>query len=211
MKRGNSPYTAAITGCGFLFYEFLRILPLLMSEKSTELLKDEVRNNRILHVNSQKARQTFITEFQRRYNAVPAGFWIKFQNMNEQAKRIGLLFAILKAYKLVFDFHFNVTIKRWNSIEQTLKKNDVMMEFSELSSRDEFVDSWTDNTKDRCASHYLTILRQAGLLMEKTDELHPVHLEPYDYEYYIRSGEEWFLDACLLYPYEVKDIKSRLI
>ena len=96
-------------------------------------------------------------------------------------------------------------------IEQTLKKNDIMMEFSELSSRDKFVDNWTDNTKDRCASHYLTILRQAGLLMEKTDELHPVHLEPYDYEYYIRSGEEWFLDACLLYPYEVKDIKSRLI
>lgn len=210
MNNIKSPYTATITGCSFLFHEFLRILPLLMAENANELLTAEVRDNQILQVNSQKARQTFITEFKRRYNAVPATFWTSFLIMNEQAQRAGLLYAILRAYKLAFDFHFNVTIKRWNSIEQSLKKNDIMMEFNELSARDEFVDSWTDNTKDRCASQYLTILRQAGLLHKKTDELQPILLAPTDYEYYIRSGEEWFLDACLLYPYEVNDIKSQL-
>lgn len=210
MNKKNSPYTATITGCAFLYNEYLRILPLLMSQNATELLNDEVKNNQILQVNSQKARQTFITEFKRRYNAVPVTFWVNFQTMTEQAQRVGLLYAILKAYKLAFDFHFNVTVKRWNSVEQTLKKNDIMMEFNELSARDEFVDSWTDNTKDRCASQYLTILRQAGLLKNKTDELQPIHLEPSDYAFYIHSGEEWFLDACLLYPYEVNDIKSQI-
>ncbi len=210
MNKNNSPYTATITGCAFFFNEFLRILPLLMSENANELLKDEVKNNRLLQVNSQKARQTFITEFKRRYNAVPASFWVDLQNRDEKAQRVGLLYAILKAYKLAFDFHFNITIKRWNSVDQTLRKNDIVMEFSELSSRDEFVDSWTDKTKNRCASQYLTILRQAGLLQEKTDELHPIHLAPADYEYYIRSGEEWFLDACLLHSYEINDIKIKL-
>jgi len=207
----NSPYSAAITGCAFLYYEFLRILPLLMSENAQELLKDEVKNNRLLHVNSQKSRQTFITEFKRRYNAVPVSFWPDFLMRDEKAQRAGLLYAILKAYKLAFDFHFNITLKRWNSVDQTVRKNDIMMEFSELSSRDGFVDSWTDNTKDRSASNYLTILRQAGLLQEKTDELHPIHLAPDDYAYYIHSGEEWFLDACLLYPYEINEIKMKLI
>lgn len=210
MNKKNSPYTATITGCAFLFNEFLRILPLMMSEDAIEQLKDEVKTNRILQVNSQKARQTFITEFKRRYNAVPITFWGSFQTMSEQAQCAGLLYAILKAYKLAFDFHFNVTVKRWNSVEQTLKKNDIMMEFNELSARDEFVDSWTDKTKDRCASQYLTILRQAGLLKNKTDELQPIHLAPSDCEYYFRSGEEWFLEACLLYPYEVNNIKSKL-
>lgn len=210
MNKKNSPYTATITGCAFLFNEFLRILPLIMSEDAASQLKEEVKTNQILQVNSQKARQTFITEFKRRYNAVPIIFWANFQAMSEQAQRAGLLYAILKSYKLAFDFHFNVTIKRWNSVEQTLKKNDIMMEFNELSARDEFVDSWTNKTKDRCASQYLTILRQAGLLKNKTDELQPIHLAPSDYEYYIRSGEEWFLEACLLYPYEVNDIKSNL-
>lgn len=31
--------------------------------------------------------------------------------MSEAGQRAGLLYAILKTYKLVFDFHFNVTLK----------------------------------------------------------------------------------------------------
>lgn len=209
MNKKKSPYTATITGCAFLFNEFLRILPLLMSENATELLKDEACDNQILQVNSQEARKRFIIEFKRRYNAVPLTFWTSFQTMSEQAQRIGLLYVILKTYRLLFDFHFNVTVKRWNSAEQTLKKNDIMMELNELSARDEFVDSWTDKTKDRCVSQYLTILRQAGLLKEKTNELKAIHLVPSEYNYYIHSGEEWFLEACLLYPYEVNEIKSK--
>ena len=209
MKQ-NSPYTATITGCGFLYYEFLRILPLLMSKDSTRLLKEEIDNNLLFQVNSQKARLRFLAEFKRRYNALPISFWNDFLKMNELSQRAGLLYVILKTYRLIFDFHFNVTVKRWNSVDQRLCKTDIMMELSELSSRDPFVDSWTDNTKSRCASQYLTILRQAGLLQEKTNKLLPIHLAPADYEYYIRSGEEWFLEACLLYPYEVNDIKTKL-
>ena len=209
MKQ-NSPYTATITGCGFLYYEFLRILPLLMSEDSAKLLKEEIDNNLLFQVNSQKARLRFLAEFKRRYNALPISFWNDFFKMNELSQRAGLLYVILKTYRLIFDFHFNVTVKRWNSVDQRLCKTDIMMELSDLSSRDPFVDSWTDNTKSRCASQYLTILRQAGLLQEKTNKLLPIHLAPADYEYYIRSGEEWFLEACLLYPYEVNDIKTKL-
>ena len=43
MKRIQSPYTAAITGCAVLYYEFKRILPLLLPEDSDMLLKDESR------------------------------------------------------------------------------------------------------------------------------------------------------------------------
>lgn len=192
-----------------MFNEFVRVLPLMMSEESDTLLKDELINNNLLQVNSQKARQNFLNEFKRRYASVPPMFWEKFLSMSERGQRAALLYAILKTYKLVFDFHFNVTIKRWNSINQIVTKDDVMMEFSEISSRDEFVDGWTDNTKSRCASHYLTILRGAGM-MDKDGNLQQLQLDLSEYEYYIRSGEEWFLDACLLYPYEITEIKSRL-
>lgn len=209
MKKHNSPYTATITGCAFLFNEFMRVLPLMMSDNSDELLKEELKNNNLLQVNSQKARQNFLNEFKRRYASVPQKFWESFLKMSEQGQRAALLYAILKTYKLVFDFHFNVTIKRWNSINQMVTKEDIMMEFSEISSRDEFVDGWTDNTKSRCASHYLTILRGASML-DKDGNLQPLRLDLSEYEYYLRTGEEWFLDACLLYPYEVTEIKARL-
>ena len=211
MNKKNSPYSAAITGCSFLFYEFKRILPLLLSEESNKLLSEEIENNEILQINSRKARRTFVLEFKRRFASVPIHFWTVWQNMSEAGQRIGLLFAIMKTYKLVFDFHFNVTIKKWSSIDHELIKSDIMMEFNEIAAHDEFVDSWSDNTKGRCACAYLTILRQAGLLDEKTSQLQQVKLDADEFAYYIRSGEEWFLEACLLYPYEINDIKSQLL
>ena len=209
MNKINSPYSA-ITGCTFLYYEFQRILPILMDANSEQLLKEEIENNQVLQVNSRTSRLRFVAEFKRRYASVPAHFWQEWQNWSEQGQRAGLLYAILKTYKLVFDFHFNVTIKKWNSIEHQLLKDDLMMEFNEISAHDEYVDSWSDSTKDKSSSNYLTILRQAGLLEEKTECLTPIKLDANEFAYYIRSGEEWFLEACLLYPYEINDIKSQL-
>jgi len=210
MNKYNSPYTAAITGCSFLYYEFKRILPILMSADSDQQLKDEIENNQILQINSRKARRTFVLEFKRRFASVPLHFWQAWQGWSEEGQRVGLFYAILKTYKLVFDFHFNVAIKRWNSVDHQLAKFDIMMEFNEIAAHDDFVDSWSDNTKDRCASAYLTILRQAGLMTEKTNELQFIHPDDSELEYYFRSGEEWFLEACFLYPYEINDIKAKL-
>lgn len=207
----NSPYTAAITGCAFLFYEFKRILPLLLSSDSEQLLKEEIENNQILQINNRKARRTFILEFKRRFASAPVHFWQAWQRWSEVGQRAGLLYAILKTYKLVFDFHFNVAIKRWNSADHQLTKSDIMMEMNEIAAHDEFVDSWSETTKSRCSSHYLTIIRQAGLLTEKTNELQSIRPDVPELEYYIRSGEEWFLEACFLYPYEINDIKSKLL
>ena len=211
MQKQNSPYSAAITGGGFLFYEFKRILPLLLSEKSDQLLKDEIENNQILQINSFTSRKRFVAEFKRRFASVPIHFWQTWQGWSETGQRVGLFYAILKTYKLVFDFHFNVAMKHWNSVDHQLSKSDIMMEFNEIAAHDEFVDSWSDNTKDRCASAYLTILRQTGLLSEKTNTLQPIRPDDSELEYYFRKGEEWFLEACLLYPYEIQELKTKLL
>ena len=209
VKKSRSPYTT-ITGCTFLFYEFQRILPLLTDANSESLLKDEIENNSVLQVNSIASRKRFVLEFKRRYAAVPAHCWQTWQKMSEAGQRAGLFYAILKTYKLVFDFHFNVTMKKWNSIDHSLQIDDLLMELNELSAHDEVVDSWSDTTKKKCCTAYLTMLRQSGLLNEKTNELTAVKLDASEFAYYIRSGEEWFMEACLLYPYEINDIKNKL-
>ncbi len=210
-NRTNSPYSAAITGCAFLLPEFERILPLMMQVDSERALNEEVENNAIFQVNNRHARRTFVLEFKRRFQSVPLHFWQSWQGWSETGKRAGLFYAIMKTYKLVFDFHFNVAIRHWNSIDQTLVKSDLMMEFNEIAAHDEFVDSWSDSTKGRCASQYLTILRQTGLLTEKTNQLQSVRPDNDELTYYFRSGEEWFLEALLLYPYEINDIKANLL
>lgn len=86
-------------------------------------------------------------------------------------------------------------MKKWNSIDHKLTADDIQMEFNEISAHDAFVDGWSAATKKKCASCYLTILRQTGLLQEKTDELTPVKPCPEESAYYIHTGEEWFLEA----------------
>ena len=94
--KENSPYTAAITGGGFLFTETNALLPLLQSADREALLKDEKLNNRLLQINAEESRKKTIGEISRRYDAMPTSFWIDYQSMSEQDQAIALFFVILK-------------------------------------------------------------------------------------------------------------------
>ena len=208
MSINNSPYTASITGGGFLFEETNILLPLLQSDDREALLKDEKINNRLLKMNAETSRYRAIMEIARRYDAMPSAFWGDYQSMSIDDQRIALFFVILKTYKICFDFHINVTMRKWNSISKSLVYDDIDMEFNEVSARDEFVDSWSDKTKRKVASAYLTVLRKVGIL-DQEDQLHPLSASNFDY--YITIGEQWFLEACLLQPYQIDNIKKQLV
>ncbi len=207
MNKNNSPYTAALTGGGFLFEETIALLPLLQAENSEELLQEEKVNNNLLHINAETARSRNINEIKRRYQAMPTSFWNDFKEMSDNDKIVALFYVILKTYKICFDFHVNVTMRKWNSISKSIDKEDLMMEFNEISSKDEFVDSWSDSTKGKVASTYLTILRRVGML---TSDYRLHSLTCSNYDYYLANGEPWFLEACLLQPYEINNIKKSM-
>lgn len=208
MAIKESPYSAAITGGGFLFEETNALLPLLLSDDRETLLKDEKVNNRLLKINAETSRYRAIVEIARRYDTMPASFWVDYQSMDDDDQLVALFFVILKTYKICFDFHVNVTMRKWNSISKSLVYDDIDMEFNEVSARDEFVDSWSDKTKRKVASAYLTVLRKVGIL-DKEDQLHSLSASNFDY--YIRIGEQWFLEACLLLPYQIDNIKKQLV
>ena len=208
MTKIESPYTAAITGGGFLFEETNILLPLLQSDDREALLKDEKINNRLLKMNAETSRYRAIMEIARRYDAMPSAFWSDYQAMCSDDQQVALFFVILKTYKICFDFHINVTMRKWNSISKSVVYDDIEMEFNEVSANDEFVDSWSDKTKRKVASAYLTVLRKVGLL-DQNDQLHPLSASNFDY--YITIGEQWFLEACLLQPYQIDNIKKQLV
>ena len=208
MKRIQSPYTAAITGGGFLFEETNLLLPLLQSDNRDVLLKDEAVNNRILQINAETSRKRNIVEIARRYDTMPVSFWEEYKEMEENDQKIALFFVILKTYKICFDFQIRVTMRKWNGIAKSLIREDLMMEFSEIAAKDEFVNTWSENTMRKVASTYLSILRKVGML-DNNSELHSVQANNMDY--YIKIGEPWFLEACLLQPYQIDSIKQMMI
>ena len=207
MNKNNSPYTAALTGGGFLFEETLTLLPLLQAENSEELLQEEKVNNNLLHINAETARSRNIHEIKRRYQTMPPSFWNDFKEMSDSDKVIALFYVMQKTYKMCFDSHVNITLRKWKSIAESIDKEDLMMEFNEISAKDEFVDSWSDSTKGKVASAYLTILRKVGMLTND-NRLHSLVCTNYDY--YLAKGEPWFLEACLLQPYEIDNIKKSM-
>lgn len=207
MKRGNSPYSAAITGGGFLFEETDALLPLLKSPDRDTLIKDELVNNRILHINAEKSRSKAILEIKRRFDVMPPAFWDDYQSMNDEDRKTALFFVILKTYKILFDFQINVAIKKWNSVSRTIDLQDLAMEMNEISAKDEFVDSWSESTKSKVASAYLSMLRKCGM-MDREGQL--VQLKPTNADFYIRIGELWFLEACFLAPYQIDNIKKQM-
>lgn len=112
MNKKNSPYTAAITGGGFLFEETNILLPLLRATNSEELLHDEKVNNRLLHINAESSRKKAILEIKRRYESMPSSFWDDFLEMSDTDKIVAIFYVILRTYKICFDFHVNVAIKK---------------------------------------------------------------------------------------------------
>ena len=175
-KKSDSPYSAALGGGGFLFEETDALLPLLQSPDASELLKDEIVHNRLLHMNAERTRSKAVLEVRRRYVTMSPDFWIHYQEMSEENRRAALFYTILKTYKIVFDFHVGVAMRKWKSIDRTIELADLMIELDEISARDEFVDSWTDATKRKIASAYLTILRKAGMC-DRSGNLQPLKFD----------------------------------
>ena len=95
--KSKSKYTASMTGCGFVFNEFNAVLPLLMQPNGKDLLKQEVKENKFLMMNSEKTRQRCASELLKRYNAVPFEFWEYYTSLSEEDKKVALLFPILQA------------------------------------------------------------------------------------------------------------------
>lgn len=196
MTKIKSKYSASMTGCGFVFNEFNSVLPLLMSSNSKELIKQEVINNQYLMMNSENTRKRCVSELQKRFAAVPESFWQYYMNLNDDDKRIALLYSLLKAYAILKDLHQNVVQPQWNSIDKTLNGDNLLVEIYNIASIDEFVDSWSEQTKQKIVSWYQTVLFQVGMLSRADQRLRQVRLV--DDTWFHEEGETWFLEACLI-------------
>ena len=206
----NSSYSAAFTAGALLYQEMNSVLHLLMQPNGEELMKDEIKKNEFLNVASINTRKRYVPELIRRYKAVPVSFWQDYLSFSEKAQRVALFYVVMKTYKLIWDFHINVTIPKWKSFDPTITKEDLNLRYNEIAGNDEFVASWSELTQNKIISVYLHILHQAGMRQEGKSDLKQPDLTDEEYLYYLKINEPWFLDACLLHAYQVESIKSLL-
>ena len=204
----NSPYSASFTGAAMLFNEMNVAVQELLKDDSPETIKRLRTDPDLIQIKAARSRERVTAEFVRRFRAVPKSFWERYVTLTESEQRLALLYVILKTYRLLFEFQINLVIPKYNSPDRVLTKNDVNMALNEIASKDEFVDSWSAETRDRASSQYLTMLRQGGLINDATKELQEPNLPDDAFLYYIRIGEVWFLQACLLPGYKIEQLKQ---
>lgn len=204
----NSPYSASFTGAGMVHAETNLIVPLFLEKDPAEVLSIARADMSVLQIKSSLSRDRVAKELLKRYKTMPPAFWEYYLTLGEKEQRVALMFVILKTYRLLFEIQINLVIPKYNSPDRVLTKNDILMALSEIASRDEFVDSWSEETRDRLCSQYLTMLRQGGFINPANGELQSPDVLDEDYVQYVRSGDLWFLQACLLPGYQIERIKQ---
>ena len=204
----KSPYSASFTARALGYYEMESILPVMLDDLIADKVKVLSQDSTHLQLATLQSRKRVLAVMLVRFKAVDRSFWDRYVTLGEREKRLALLFVILKSYRLLFELQVNLVIPKYYSPDRVLTKNDVFVAISEVASRDEFVDSWSEDTRNRAASQYVTILRQAGLIDEATGELREPNVADEELAYYVRIGEIWFLQACLLPGYRVEQIKQ---
>lgn len=204
----NSPYSASFTGAAILFSDMNVAVRMLLEDDSPETIKTLKTDASYIQIKSETARRRVTAEFVKRFRAVPKSFWTRYVELPENEQRLALLYVVLKTYQLLFEFQINLAIPKYNSPDRVLTKNEVSMALNEIASNDEFVDSWSVETRDRASSQYLTILRQSGLVSESTGELQSPNLPDEALLWYVQSGEVWFLQACFFPGYKIEQLKQ---
>lgn len=196
-KNTQSRYSASFTAGSLLHKEITALLPLLQTENAEEVVRNEIKKNELLHINSESARKRIVYEILKRTQSVEQDFWPFYGNSNQDEQKLLLFYLCLKVYPLMFDFHFNITVKQWNTSSQLIEPYYYQMELGEIAIRDETVDKWTDTTKRKAISVYLRILKEVRLIDDK-NKLRSINMSELFWRFFVSNKKHWFLDACLL-------------
>jgi hypothetical protein len=202
----NTLYSGSFAAGSLLHKETNVLLPLLLSQNSEILLKKEILENNLLKINAESARKRTVSEIIKRFSATEISFWDFYLNCAETEQKLLLFYLCLKVYRLMFDFHFHVTIKQWNSSNPVVEPFLYQMELNEIAGKDEKVYNWTDLTKSKLISVYMRILKDIDILDNKSLKLKSIKIEDAFFHYFIKIKELWFLDACLLSSQTKKQI-----
>lgn len=190
-------YDANFTAGGIFFNEFDNLKDYLLKDNFVKIVKNDIEENKILAIATLSARKRIVSEIIRRYQTVPFKFWGFFQNLNEHESKLALFFVCLKTYPIVFDLHFQVTVKK-QKLGLELDEYDIQMRLDELASTSSEVESWSLSTLKKINTQYRKAIKDSGLydggkLKRVTNFSNDLF-----WNYFKENNESWFLEACFI-------------
>lgn len=188
--------------------ETVALVPILRSPDADTLLKVEVEGNKLLQLGKAKTRLRMVTEFKRRYQAMPPSFWNWFLSLDRVGQIVALYYCLMRTYLLLKEVHLDLFLPRLKSANPIVTRADVDRHILKIAAVDPFVESWSDATRSKIAGSCLSFLRAVGMLDAATNFLHPVTVPDAVAAHFISRGEAWYMEALGMPLYEVNRIKE---
>ena len=195
--QAASPYNAAITREQFLFYEVRTTAKLIHEGCNHEEVVERIVSDNLFQYPTEKSVRKMALSCLRRLDALEDNSLVEAiaTQPSDVAKQI-CLYAMMKQYRLIWDFMITVIGEKYRLSDATFGKIDLNSYFLRLQEQDDRVATWSDST--------VTKLKQviAKMLVEneyidsiRATKLNPVWLHPVLENAIRENGDEIALPA----------------
>lgn len=194
--QSASPYNAAITREQFLFYEVRTTAKLLCEGLSADEAAERIVSDNLFQYPTEKSVRKMALACLRRLDALNDETLVQAitTQPSDVSKQI-CLYAMMKQYRLVWDFMVSVIGEKYRLRDTSFGKIDLNVFFMRLQEQDDYVVTWSDSTITKLKQVLQkTLVDNEYIESTKAEQLNPVLLSPV-LENAIRSNND---DAALI-------------
>ncbi|MCR5205349.1 MAG: DUF1819 family protein [Lachnospiraceae bacterium] len=204
MKKGEfssnfvSPYkgSAQITREQFLFYEMRSTAKLMCSGLEEDKIIDEIVSENLFQYPTEKSIRQMARTCITRLNCLEdIGLVFAIANQSSETAKQICLYAMMKQYRLVWDFMITVIGEKYRVQDFSFGQKDVNVFFMQLQEQDDYVAGWSELTVKKIRQVLIKILVENDYLdNKKAEHINPVLLNS-ELENAIKSNND---DRALL-------------
>ena len=145
--RDASPYNAAITREQFLFYEVRTTAKLVCDNLTPDEVVERIVEDNLFQYPTEKSVRKMALACLRRLDVLGDDSLVEAiaTQPSDVSKQI-CLYAMMKQYRLVWDFMITVIGEKYRLSDTTFGKIDLNSYFLRLQEQDDWVATWSDST-----------------------------------------------------------------
>lgn len=173
--KSASPYSAVLTREQFLFYEVRNTARLMADGLSDTEVIDCIIAENLFQYPTEKSVRQMARSCIRRLRAIGDDTLITAiaTQPSDVAKQI-CLYAMMKQYRLVWDFMVTVVGEKYRLLDTSFGKVDLNTFFLRLQEQDDWVATWSDSTITKLKQ----VLNRTLVETEYLDSINADHLNP---------------------------------
>ena len=173
--KNASPYSAVLTREQFLFYEVRNTARLMADGLSDTEVVDRIIAENLFQYPTEKSVRQMARSCIRRLRAMGDDTLITAiaTQPSDVAKQI-CLYAMMKQYRLVWDFMVTVVGEKYRLLDTSFGKVDLNTFFLRLQEQDNWVATWSDTTITKLKQ----VLNRTLVETEYLDSINADHLNP---------------------------------